>query len=220
MTILAIDGASPRASLALAGDNGVRETLCEPNQPAQRMLSSLIAFCRDHGNALGAIERVAVATGPGSFTGLRCALVLARTLALTRRIPCHGVSTFRARAARAIHGGGIDRGFVCSVAETRRDTLFAQLFTRRGHALAAPLDVADPAFAALAPGEPLWLTGDGLAEVGARLSAAGRSVRVVEEPRAPTLAAVIAVLVAEDRRHGLPPSPASAPLYLASPVRS
>lgn len=48
------------------------------------------------------LGRLVVATGPGSFTGTRLTVVLARTLAQQLQIPLHGVSSFLLAAAR--HG--------------------------------------------------------------------------------------------------------------------
>ena len=47
------------------------------------------------------IERIAVCTGPGSFTGLRVALAFARSFALPRSIPVIGVSALMAMAMEA-----------------------------------------------------------------------------------------------------------------------
>ena len=44
------------------------------------------------------IERIAVCTGPGSFTGLRVALAFARSFALPGKIPVLGISNLRALA--------------------------------------------------------------------------------------------------------------------------
>lgn len=47
----------------------------------------------------GTLTRIAVCTGPGSFTGLRLGISAARGLALGLNIPCIGVSRFEAVAA-------------------------------------------------------------------------------------------------------------------------
>ncbi len=47
------------------------------------------------------IDQIAVATGPGSFTGLRVALAFGRSFALPRKLPVIGVSALHAMAAEA-----------------------------------------------------------------------------------------------------------------------
>ena len=48
---------------------------------------------------------IAVGVGPGPFTGLRVGLVTARTLALAREIPVHGVCSLDILAAEAMDAG-------------------------------------------------------------------------------------------------------------------
>ena len=57
------------------------------------------------GMAFAAIDRVAVTTGPGSFTGVRVGLSFARALALALDKPCVGVSTLEALALEAGEAG-------------------------------------------------------------------------------------------------------------------
>lgn len=49
----------------------------------------------------GDIDRIAITTGPGSFTGLRVALAFGRSFALPRNLPVIGVSALQAMAAVA-----------------------------------------------------------------------------------------------------------------------
>src|SRR4051794_25447480 len=66
---------------------------------------------------------IAVGVGPGPFTGLRVGLVTARTLALVREIPVHGVCSLDVLAAEAI-----DRGmeeFVVATDARRKEVYLA-----------------------------------------------------------------------------------------------
>ncbi len=51
------------------------------------------------------ISRIAVCTGPGSFTGLRVALAFARAMALPRKVPVIGLSALRVLAAQTSPSG-------------------------------------------------------------------------------------------------------------------
>src|SRR5688572_2722752 len=82
--ILAIDGASPALSVALASDDG--EPIADVSwTSAQRqsaeLMPRLLALLDEAGRGLDDMTAVAVGTGPGSFTGLRVAMALGKGLA-------------------------------------------------------------------------------------------------------------------------------------------
>ena len=73
------------------------------------------------------IEAVAVAAGPGSFTGVRIGVAAAKGFAWGRQIPCYGVSTLE---SMALHLGTYE-GTVCSVMDARRSQVYNGLFAAR-----------------------------------------------------------------------------------------
>jgi tRNA threonylcarbamoyladenosine biosynthesis protein TsaB len=98
--VLGIDTALDACSVALRrGD----ETLAEISETMTRGQAERLApMARDvmaqAGVAYANIDRVAVTTGPGSFTGVRVGLSFARALALALNKACVGVSTLEALA--------------------------------------------------------------------------------------------------------------------------
>ncbi len=98
--ILGIDTATRTASLALYDVDGVRgETTwwAHENHTVSLIpqLTQLLHLCRVD---LDQIQAIAIATGPGSFTGLRIGLSVAKGLALVRSLPLIGVPTLDASA--------------------------------------------------------------------------------------------------------------------------
>ena len=97
----------------------------------------LFAIMAEAGLGFGAIDRIAVTTGPGSFTGIRVALAAAHGLALALHKPIIGITVFEAMAAEAT-AGGPPSGRVLIAVESRRAECFVQLFDRTGRKLGEP----------------------------------------------------------------------------------
>jgi tRNA threonylcarbamoyladenosine biosynthesis protein TsaB len=95
---LAFDTATGEATSALVDD---AEVLSERVSRAQTLLEDVDALLRQAGAHAGDLDRLAVGLGPGSFTGVRIGLAVARGLALSLDLPGAGVSTLAALAAGA-----------------------------------------------------------------------------------------------------------------------
>jgi tRNA threonylcarbamoyl adenosine modification protein YeaZ len=97
MPALAIHTASPELGLALNKDGQVRYQTWELGRSLSTHLhSTLQEFLAPH--AWTDLAFIAVAQGPGGFTGTRIGVVTARTLAQQLNIPLFGVSTLKAIA--------------------------------------------------------------------------------------------------------------------------
>ena len=70
------------------------------------------------------VTAVAVAAGPGSFTGVRIGVAAAKGLAWGLEAPCYGVSTLEAMAENL----GIYEGIVCACMDARRNQVYNALF--------------------------------------------------------------------------------------------
>src|SRR6059058_5761625 len=98
MLTLAFDTATAVATSALVDGE---EVLGERASRAQTLLEDVDALLRQAGAHPSDLDRLAVGIGPGSFTGLRIGLAVARGLALSLDLPGSGVSTLAALAAGA-----------------------------------------------------------------------------------------------------------------------
>ena len=110
MLILAFETSAKACSVALLRDGSL---LAESYQNTGLTHSqTLLAMAQDLMNQCGisaeAIEAVAVAAGPGSFTGVRIGVADAKGFAWGRKLPCCGVSTLEAMALSLVALGLTD----------------------------------------------------------------------------------------------------------------
>jgi tRNA threonylcarbamoyl adenosine modification protein YeaZ len=146
--VLAIDTAGPRLQLALSRD-GATDTLVEdmPTGQAERIFPAIGELLARNGTTYADLQRLAVTTGPGSFTGVRIGLSAARGLALALGVPAIGVPTLL-----AISLGAPDAPLAVLL-DARRDEAYFQAFAGPGRPSAPPALLAmAEARARLTPG--------------------------------------------------------------------
>ena len=126
MLILAFETSAKAASAALLEEKKLlgeayQNTGLTHSQTLMVMAENLLAQC---GKTVEDVSAVAVAAGPGSFTGVRIGVAAAKGFAWGREIPCYGVSTLEAMA----EGLGIYQGYVCPCMDARRSQVYNALF--------------------------------------------------------------------------------------------
>ena len=167
--IIGIEAATPAGGIALATVSGRLEAHLwrDSRQPvSRRMLTNLEQLFHEDTIEPGQIKAIAVSHGPGSFTGVRIGLALAKTLAHTWRTPLYTWSTLAMTAARWARPGE----WVSVLLDARRNELYSGLYRldERGWPRAVREDRVEPvedALAELAVCEAprIILSGDGAA---------------------------------------------------------
>ena len=140
MLILAIDTALDACAAAVL-DTGTAKLIAMESQAMKRghaeALMPLIArVMKESGLPFAALDRVAVTTGPGSFTGLRVGLSAARGIGLAAAKPVVGLTTLSAYAAPIVSEGGEEP--VISAIDARHDQVYFQVVAGNGGSLVRP----------------------------------------------------------------------------------
>jgi len=140
MRVLAIDTALEACSAAVLDTeqpkSAVHESLPMVRGHAEALMP-LIARVLDRAKmSVKNIDRIAVTTGPGSFTGLRVGIAAARGLALAAGKPAIGLTTLAAFAAPLIAAD--DRLPVVVAIDARHDHVYLQIFGPGGRTLMTP----------------------------------------------------------------------------------
>ena len=95
MKILIIDTTSPLAALTLCvGDKQQRVPFTDRYNQSRDLPKFLQRLLRRDHSSLGALDAIAVVTGPGSFTSIRVGVSFANALAYGEGIPAFGISLF------------------------------------------------------------------------------------------------------------------------------
>ena len=133
-TLLAIDTAAPRLQLALLVGDRIDTLVEEMAQgQAEAIFPRLEALLERNAIAYKDLARIAVTTGPGSFTGLRIGLSAARGLGLALGIPVVGVPSLAAISLSAPAGAP-----VAVLLDARRDEAYFERFSAPGRSRDAP----------------------------------------------------------------------------------
>ena len=126
MLILAFETSAKAGSVALLEDGRL---LAESYQNtglthSQTLMVMAEDMLKAAGKTVADVTAVAVAEGPGSFTGVRIGVAAAKGFAWGGQIPCYGVSTLEAMAESL----GIWQGYVCPCMDARRSQVYNTLF--------------------------------------------------------------------------------------------
>ena len=126
MLILAFETTAKAGSVALLDENKLlgesyQNTGLTHSQTLMVMAEDLLKSC---GKTVPDVTAIAVAEGPGSFTGVRIGVAAAKGFAWGGELPCYGVSTLEAMAETL----GIYQGYVCPCMDARRSQVYNALF--------------------------------------------------------------------------------------------
>jgi tRNA threonylcarbamoyladenosine biosynthesis protein TsaB len=164
LLILAFETSAKAAGVALHDGTKLlaesyQNTGLTHSQTLMVMAEDLLKQC---GLTVSDVTHVAVAAGPGSFTGVRIGVAAAKGFAWGGELPCYGVSTLEAMAKNL----GVYDGIVCACMDARRNQVYNALFSAQQGVLQRMTEDRAIALADLkeelkALDKPIYLVGDG-----------------------------------------------------------
>ena len=213
MKVLAVDTALGACSAALMEDDRVlahRVAVMERGH-AETLAPMVEDIMREANIAFGAIDRLAVTTGPGTFTGQRVGLAFMRGLRMALQIPLVGVTTLAAMAAAAMDESELPLGAVLH--DAKRGEVYFALASAKAMATEPQLLVLDDAVRAVAVAVKDTASAVTLAGTAAEAAHAALADTGIES-RVSSIRQPDALWVARLARSAPPPSHVPQPLYL------
>lgn len=133
MKILALETSAKAVSAAVSEDGrilaaGYQDTGLTHSRTLMPIVEHIL---QNTGLTMADVDAVAVAAGPGSFTGIRIGVSAAKGLAFAADKPAIAVSTLAAMARNAAFAGGL---VICAM-DARRNQIYNALFEARDGAL-------------------------------------------------------------------------------------
>lgn len=215
MLVLALDTTTRTGSCGLARDGHVvREIASDSGRShAEHLPRDLITLLEAAQTPLESVDAFAVATGPGSFTGMRVGIATMQGLAFAMGKPLIGVSGLDALAR--IAAPGVD-ACVATWVDAWRGEVYAALY--QGGRETEPATVEPPG-AVLErhrrQQQPVLFIGDGAGTFELLISDTLGDSAVIADPVSPLLAGTIAQMASDAVRAGHRPSAdAIRPLYV------
>ena len=214
MRVLAIDTALEACSAAVLDTEqaavSAHESLPMVRGHAEALIPLIARVLEKAGLDFVSLDRIAVTTGPGSFTGLRVGIAAARGIALAAGKPAVGLSTLAAYAAPLIAAD--DTQPVVAAIDARHDHVYLQVFGPGGRTIVAPRLAPLREALRVAVGGAPRLIGTAAALLAAAWPAGEPAPSLIDPRRAPDIDWV-ARLGAAAVETGLAPKP----LYLRAP---
>ena len=209
MLILAFETSAKAASVALMDGTKLlgesyQNTGLTHSQTLMVMAEDVLKQC---GKTAQDVQAVAVAEGPGSFTGVRIGVAAAKGFAWGKEIPCYGVSTLEAMAESL----GIYEGYICPAMDARRSQVYNALFrVKKGIISRVAEDraiaLADLKEELLTLEGPIFLVGDGSTLTYNTLKDSVENLILPPEHRMHQRAVGVGLVAARMAAEGLAPS--------------
>ena len=167
MMAMGVDTSTAEGSVAVVeGERVLGEiNIAAGGQHQSRLLRSVDVLLDLTGLEISKIDVLAVALGPGTFTGLRVGIATAKGMAVARGIPTYGISTLAAMAMRHREA----EVPIVPMIDAGREEIYGALFSIQGGGLVpgvAERESKPEVFLRALPAGPVLFCGDGAVRYG------------------------------------------------------
>ena len=214
MRVLAIDTSRGACSAAVY-DGVLRFALARESEPMTRGHSEALApmverVLKETEGGVAALTKIAVAIGPGSFTGLRIGVAFARAMALTLNVPVVGVSTLIAYCGPMLDDPR--PGVIASVVDAGHGHVYFHLIDSKAKQIFSPRVVSLRDAVRAIGGSPARIVGDAAGLLAEEARRAGVEVDASGASAFPDIVALARIGLAAD-----PAQWPARPLYIKAP---
>lgn len=129
MKILAFDSSNQALTVAIIEDEEIltEQIINVKKNHSIQLMPAIDEALRQSKMSLDELDRIAVASGPGSYTGLRIAVTIAKSLAWSKDVDLVGVSTLKVLAANSLSG---ENKLIVPLIDARRKNIYTALYSR------------------------------------------------------------------------------------------
>lgn len=140
MKILAFDTSNQALSVAIVEDNRIltEQLINVKRNHSIQLMPAIEVALQQSKLTLNEIDRIVVANGPGSYTGLRIAVTVAKSLAWAQNIKLVGISSLKALAGNS---QATESDFIVPIFDARRNNVYTGLYQRNSE---EKLEVVEP----------------------------------------------------------------------------
>lgn len=169
MFVLGIDTATKVAGAAVIGEDRLISERFIHNQKnhSQNIIPMIQQVMEDAGIKPEQLDGIAVTGGPGSFTGLRIGMSVAKTMGMALKIPVASVSTLKALAWNLLGR----KGLICPILDAKKNEVYTCVYSSKNGQLIEMIEPMASSIERLTEvlrkfNEPVTLIGDAVPVYG------------------------------------------------------
>ncbi len=170
--LLSFDTSSRWCSVALFEDDNllVHQKLSIEQSHAERLMPMIDGCLALVGRTILDVQKIAIAIGPGSYTGLRIGASTAKGLAYASDIPVFGINTLASMAHHAMKF--ISADCIISSIDARRNEIYTAVYDKGLNEILSPqpMILDKESFKRFDQSQNIWVVGDGAEKIRTNLT--------------------------------------------------